>query len=410
MKRGALVQMDDDELLAAWVEIETERNRLAHREHAVIAEIDARGIALTRAVPSTAALGSRLLRISPGEARARVRAAQNMGPRHGLTGEELQPIYAVVAAAQAEGAISPAHARVVMNAVETLPDAVRAEQEDKVESDLVRYARQFDPVALAKAARRISAILDPDGLLKDVDYRRRMRHLDFHRRPDGSAHVEGELDVECAEVLATVLNCLSAPKPAQDGTADPRTAGQRRHDALLDGLKMVLRARLMPTTAGVTTTVVVIADPDTLTTGTGLATTGTGALIPAAEACRWAGCDSRFYAALIDKAKIPIAYSTSQRLFSESQRIAMIARDRGCSFPGCDAPPAFTEAHHVTDYSITGSTTVADGCLLCGYHHREFHRTGWTCRMIDAIPHWVAPAWLDPDQTPVRNSAHHPTG
>src|SRR2546429_1295404 len=113
----------------------------------------------------------------------------------------------------------------------------------------------------------------------------------------------------------------------------------------------------------------------------GLAATGTGAVVPASEARRWAGSDSRFYAALIDKAKIPIASSTSQRLFSESQRLAMIARDRGCSFPGCDAPPAFTEAHHVTEFSITGITTVADGCLLCGYHHREFERARWTCRM-----------------------------
>ena len=407
---SALIALSDEALLAAWTDLEVRRRKLAAEEHVLIAEVMARGLAQARGVRSTAALGVQLLRIGPGDARARVRAAEDLGPRRGLTGESLEPIYPVAAAAQSEGAISAAHARIVVDTVEKLPDAVRVEHEERVERDLVDLARRFDPNALAKAARHVTELLDPDGLLKDLDYRHRVRHLDFHRRSDGSAHIEGELDVECAEVLATVLQCLGAPKPAVDGTPDPRTAGQRRHDALLDGLKLVLRARLMPTTAGVTTTVLVIADPDALATGHGLAETGTGAVIPATEARRWASSDSRFYAALIDKAKIPIAYSTSQRLFSETQRLAMIARDRGCSFPGCDAPPAFTEAHHVTEYSITATTTVADGCLLCGYHHREFERAGWSCRVLDGVPHWIAPAWLDPDQVPVRNTAHNPTG
>jgi hypothetical protein len=51
-----------------------------------------------------------VLRISPGEASARVRAAGAMGPRQATSGEPLEPIYPTVAAAHAEGAISPQHA------------------------------------------------------------------------------------------------------------------------------------------------------------------------------------------------------------------------------------------------------------------------------------------------------------
>jgi len=29
--------------------------------------------------------------------------------------------------------------------------------------------------------------------------------------------------------------------------------------------------------------------------------------------------------------------------------------------------------------------------------------------MIDDIPHWIPPAWLDPERRPVRNTAHHLT-
>ena len=88
----------------------------------------------------------------------------------------------------------------------------------------------------------------------------------------------------------------------------------------------------------------------------------------------------------------------------------MIARDLGCSFPGCTAPPAWCQAHHITEFSITRRTSVDDGTLLCGFHHREHPHLSWTCRMIHGIPHWTAPTWLDPTQTPRRNRIHDPLG
>jgi hypothetical protein len=47
-------------------------------------------------------------------------------------------------------------------------------------------------------------------------------------------------------------------------------------------------------------------------------------------------------------------------------------------------------------------------CLLCVYHHRHFQAAGWAVRMADdAQPEWLPPPWVDPDQKPVRNTAHH---
>jgi len=34
-------------------------------------------------------------------------------------------------------------------------------------------------------------------------------------------------------------------------------------------------------------------------------------------------------------------------------------------------------------------------------------KAGWTCQMIDKIPNWIPPPWIDPDQKPRRNTAHH---
>ena len=65
----------------------------------------------------------------------------------------------------------------------------------------------------------------------------------------------------------------------------------------------------------------------------------------------------------------------------------MIARDLGCSFPGCTAPPAWCQAHHITDFSLTRRTSVDDGTLLCGFHSDDVlvqSGPGLTLDFIDA--------------------------
>jgi hypothetical protein len=58
-------------------------------------------------------------------------------------------------------------------------------------------------------------------------------------------------------------------------------------------------------------------------------------------------------------------------------RTALIARDGGCAFPGCDAPTGWCDAHHVVEYSKDGRTTIINLVLLCRHHHGIVHRRGW---------------------------------
>ena len=164
-----------------------------------------------------------------------------------------------------------------------------------------------------------------------------------------------DLDVECAEKAAVALAALAGPRPAANGVRDLRTVGQRNHDALLDLLDAVLRAEQLPDTNGVTSTVVVTVPADQLQTGEGVVTTGTGAQVATAEALRWARGNSRWFTAVLDRALHGAtrlaSYGSACRLFTETQRLALIARDKGCSMPGCDAPPWLCQAHHVTDYA-----------------------------------------------------------
>ena len=94
----------------------------------------------------------------------------------------------------------------------------------------------------------------------------------------------------------------------------------------------------------------------------------------------------------------------THRIFTEQQRLAMLARDGGfCTFPSCDAPPGMAEAHHVTDYAETQTTSVDDGTLVCCTDHRDRINQGWTTTMLNGRPHWIPPSWLDPDRTPRHN-------
>ncbi|HZC25709.1 MAG TPA: HNH endonuclease signature motif containing protein, partial [Actinopolymorphaceae bacterium] len=89
---------------------------------------------------------------------------------------------------------------------------------------------------------------------------------------------------------------------------------------------------------------------------------------------------------------------------------ALAARDGGCSFPGCDAPPNWAQVHHVVEWIDGGRTDLDNLCLGCGHHHRQFARRGWKVIMQDGRPWWIPPPWIDPDQTPVRNTMHPPPG
>ncbi|MGH8962620.1 MAG: DUF222 domain-containing protein [Jatrophihabitantaceae bacterium] len=349
-----------------------------------------------------------VLRIGVGEANARRKAAEALGRRRALTGELLPSIYARVAAAQASGSVAVDAARVITGLIDKLPDAIRCEQDLAVETFMLEQAAILDLDALKLIARRLESTLDPDGTFKDGSYRRKHRDVRFTVRSDGSCHGEFDGTAEFTEWLRTTLDTLARPQPEADGVKDDRTPGQRRHDGLLAAFKLLARANQLPACAGITTSVILTMSQRAYTTGEGTATTGHGAILPAEEARSWIGGDARILPVKLGPMKRVDAYGTAHRLFTETQRLAMIARDHGCAFPGCTAPPQWTEAHHVVPYAQGGPTSVDSGVLLCGYHHDTHEQHGWTCTMINRLPHWVPPRWRDPDQVPVRNRAYDP--
>ncbi|HVG66053.1 MAG TPA: HNH endonuclease signature motif containing protein [Actinomycetota bacterium] len=73
----------------------------------------------------------------------------------------------------------------------------------------------------------------------------------------------------------------------------------------------------------------------------------------------------------------PLEVGRTSRVVTPAQRAALVVRDGGCAFPGCDRPPAWCEAHHLRHWLHGGPTNLANLALLCRAHHRAVHEGGW---------------------------------
>jgi hypothetical protein len=91
---------------------------------------------------------------------------------------------------------------------------------------------------------------------------------------------------------------------------------------------------------------------------------------------------------VLDGQSVVLDQGRSARLFTPAQRIAMSDRDHGCTYPGCDRPPGWTEAHHLDHWADGGSTDLNRGALLCARHHHWVHQNNLDGRLHDGRVEW----------------------
>jgi hypothetical protein len=355
---------------------------------------------------STQKLLRDVLRLTPGEAKARVVAARNLAQRRSLTGVVLPALFGAVAAAQAEGVISASHARVIIDAHDALPGAVQAEHGEDLVQLLVTHAAELDPNALATVARHAHDVFNPDGIFTETADHQRDRGWTLAKRRDGSYDLGGRLTSTCGAEWEATIDALAAPRPAVDGTPDHRTPAQRNHDAFADIPKLLMRAEVLPTTSGLTTTLLVTLTAEQFESGSGYVATTHGGLIPTAD-IHVAMAEGQVMSVLLDPTGGVLSYGRRQRLAPPDLRCAIYARDHGCTFPGCDQPASWCQVHHLLAWADGGETDIDNLALLCTYHHREFALRGWTGLMLDGVPNWVPPRWIDPAGTPRTNTTQH---
>ncbi|MEO7269719.1 MAG: HNH endonuclease signature motif containing protein, partial [Knoellia sp.] len=69
------------------------------------------------------------------------------------------------------------------------------------------------------------------------------------------------------------------------------------------------------------------------------------------------------------------------RLFTRGQRRALWHRDGTCTYPGCDMPAGWVQAHHLIHWVDGGPSDLANAALLCQRHHTQVHEQ----RLIAAV-------------------------
>src|SRR5215213_6265662 len=130
-----------------------------------------------------------------------------------------------------------------------------------------------------------------------------------------------------------------------------------------------------------------------------MAVTETGVPVSAGLARRLA-CDATVIPMVLGSASEPLDVGRATRLIPPAIRRALIARDRGCAFPGCRRPPRWCDAHHIQHWSDGGPTSLLNLVLLCDFHHDVIHHGQWTVTITDGRPVFVPPAWLDRTRFP----------
>jgi hypothetical protein len=394
------------ELAGVLADVEVQRRRLAAVDHRLLAEVGELGVAGEYGRTGAVDLLVNLLRVTPREARARIERAQDLGPRRALTGEPLAPLFPATAAAVGAGANSAQHADVIADCLEHVSRIASAEVTDAAEALLVDAARREQPRQLARTAALLLARLDPDGIQPAEDEMERRRGFSLAKHADGSATPRGRWTAELVAAWEAIFDSLAAPNPSAE-LPDQRSAAQRRHDALAEAAHRLLRSGTLPPAGGSPVAILAITTLRELAAGTGIAITGHGEQLSTATLLQLAG-DAALVPVICTDTGGVLAYGRERRLASRGQRLALAARDRGCSFPGCTRPAAWTEVHHVVSWLREGGTDLDNLCLLCRYHHRHFAIHGWEAQMINGVPHWRPPSWLDPERKPIRNTAHHP--
>ena len=348
-------------------------------------------------------------------------------------GRALEESLPRTATAVAQGNVTLEHAEVLARVAAT-SDARRAalasSHPDHNEAALLERARHMPLDSYRREVDRWATQVDATAAESEHETACAKEYLTLSRRHDGVA-LQGFLTVENAEVVATALRSV-AGVPSQ---GEVRSREERQAAALVDAGRLILdrglsgggqqvRPHLLVHVTAETLREVESDDADggtadpTRFDGLPPATLSDGSPLPPSTLARLS-CDGELTRVVFSATGAVLDVGRAQRTYSGQQRLAVIARDRSCRYPGCGAPTTLGEVHHVTSWAAGGPTSVSNGVLLCWFHHALVHRrgtrisrvhSGWEFRRNDgrlvddgiaAAPHPSdAPSAAGPPPTP----------
>ena len=363
-------------------------SRLASRMHALAtsllphAETVDVAAAATPVATSTGAWLAGATCTPVGQAHRRVKVAKRLGA-----------VYDATQQAALAGALQPAHSEVIVAALDALPGWVSSDQRARAEQHLIGLAAQHDAKTLKVLAKHLLEVIDPEGADAELAGRLEREEYEAHRRTmctlfdDGNGTCHGRFRIPSVHgaMLASALNALASPKRPdaiardvadEDGSSVRQAAPEIIGQAFVELIER-FPSKKLPRTGGGLATVLVMIPLEVLEGRLGVATLSTGGHVSAGAARRLA-CYQGLIPQVLGSKSEPLDQGRRVRLHTESQRIALMSRDRTCTAEGCTTPAAWCHAHHRVPWSRGGSTTVADGRMVCARHHTMIHQPRFT--------------------------------
>ncbi|NQX12763.1 hypothetical protein HQQ80_14085 [Microbacteriaceae bacterium VKM Ac-2855] len=384
------------------------------------------------------ALLAMLTGCSEATAGRRIRLAQGVFAGVGMLGQDIPAVFPAVGQAVREGRLHPDAAEALVSTLG--PSVARIHPDELAVAEASILAAATDPdgeaatsggltvIGIAADLVKIQALawkarLDPDGLEPTEEEAFEKRNGIWRRGKNGLETLVLTLTTEQAAAVKASLSPHTSPrKPrftdadcdaAENGEVDDaaiftdtRTSGQKTADA---AVSLIVAGGASESPVGATPQITAYIHADDLTDENA---TGPAYLdhveepVPAATVRRLR-CFGEIRIAITGSHAQTDALGQPARDFTMKQKRLLAARDGGCAWTGCTAPPAWTEAHHVTWWSRGGQTSVDNGILLCSFHHHVIHgKAGWRIHMLPTLdgprPHLIAPLHIDPRQTPRR--------
>jgi len=222
------------------------------------------------------------------------------------------------------------------------------------------------------------------------------RALHYHTDEDGMLVIEARLSPEQGALVLKALEAAVEQQPdvtaetsddgSEDVTAETReTISARRADALAEIAEGYLGSENVACDTADRHQVVVHVTAETLaatdecdrhvTAETSCLENGPG---DTAETSRRMACDASLVRLVKDPKGEPLSIGRKSRTIPPPMRRALIARDKGCRFPGC-THTRFVDGHHIEHWANGGETSLGNLVLLCRHHHRLVHEGGFTC-------------------------------
>jgi len=368
------VFMSPADKAAAVVELDKAAAALAELQLRVLAS--AEEVAMSAGARDVGSWAAFLTHADPAAARADARLAEALDRR-----------WDKVAAGMADGVVTPAQARVVVHALEALPDHLDPDVVVKAEAQLVAWCGEFNPAQLRRLGRHILDVVAPEiaeaeeakRLEDEEQHAREKTSLRTRRLGDGTSRTTIVHPDADADRLRTYLEAFTSPRKAEDaiGGEEDRIPYHRRLGQAFGALLEHLDPAKLPQHGGDATTVMVTITLEALQTE--LATAGildadldAGPILSATAARRLA-CDANIIPVVLGGKGEILDLGRTRRLFSPAQRKALRRRDKRCRAEGCTVAATWCEAHHETPWSQGGKTDLDDGVSLCSWHHHRAH-------------------------------------